>query len=37
LREWLYIEVEPFILWLREEDFRASIGLALRTEIHFST
>lgn len=37
LREWLYIEVEPFILWLREEDFRASIGLAIRTEVHFST
>jgi hypothetical protein len=37
LREWLYIEVEPFVLWLREEDFRASFGLAIRTEIHFST
>jgi hypothetical protein len=37
LRDWLYIEVEPFVLWLRKEDFRPSIGLALRTEIHFST
>lgn len=37
LRDWLYIEVEPFILWLREENFRASVGLAIRTEIHFST
>lgn len=37
LRDWLYIEVEPFILWLRDENFRASVGLAIRTEIHFST
>lgn len=37
LRDWLYIEVEPFILWLRSEEFRASVGLAIRTEIHFST
>jgi hypothetical protein len=37
LRSWLYLEIEPFVLWLREEDFRASFGLAIRTEIHFST
>jgi hypothetical protein len=37
LREWLFVEIEPFVLWLREEDFRASVGLAIRTEIHFST
>lgn len=37
LREWLFLEVEPFVLWLREERFRASVGLAIRTEIHFST
>lgn len=37
LRDWLFVEVEPFILWLREENFRASMGLAIRTEIHFST
>lgn len=37
LRDWLFIEVEPFVLWLREENFRASVGLSLRTEIIFST
>jgi hypothetical protein len=37
LREWLFLEVEPFVLWLREENFRASFGVAIRTEIHFST
>ncbi|MFT4652789.1 MAG: hypothetical protein ACI82S_000431 [Patiriisocius sp.] len=37
LREWLFIEIEPFVLWLRDEDFKASVGIAIRTEIHFST
>ncbi|WP_371193635.1 hypothetical protein [Glaciecola sp. SC05] len=37
LREWLYMEIEPFIIWLREEDFRTSYGIALRAEVHFST
>jgi hypothetical protein len=37
LREWLFLEIEPYVLWLRDEDFRASMGLAIRTEIHFST
>ncbi len=37
LRDWLFVEVEPFILWLRSEDFRASPGLALRAEVHFSS
>ncbi|MFC4700904.1 hypothetical protein ACFO4O_12095 [Glaciecola siphonariae] len=37
LREWLYLEIEPFIVWLREEDFRTSFGIALRAEVHFST
>ncbi|MGB3724575.1 MAG: hypothetical protein WA981_02325 [Glaciecola sp.] len=36
-REWLYLEVEPFVLWLRRENFRASMGLALRAEVHFET
>jgi hypothetical protein len=35
LRPWLFVEVEPFMLWLREEDFRTSYGLALRLEVHF--
>ncbi|QJR80513.1 hypothetical protein CA267_006850 [Alteromonas pelagimontana] len=35
LREWLYFEVEPFVLWLREEDFEPSYGVALRMEIYY--
>lgn len=37
LRKWLFAEVEPFVLWLRKENFRASFGLSLRLEVHFST
>ncbi|MFC3122354.1 hypothetical protein [Agaribacter flavus] len=37
LRDWLFVEVEPFLLWLREEDFKPSLGAAIRAEIHFST
>jgi hypothetical protein len=37
LREWLYVEIEPYVIWLRDEDFRSSVGIALRAEIHFST
>jgi hypothetical protein len=35
LRPWLFVELEPFILWLREENFRTSFGIALRAEVHF--
>ncbi len=35
LRPWLFLEVEPFFLWLREENFRTSFGVALRAEVHF--
>lgn len=35
IREWLYFEVEPFVLWRRDEDFSASYGLALRVEGFF--
>lgn len=35
LREWLFYEVEPFILWRRDENFVASFGLALRIEGFF--
>lgn len=35
VREWLYFEVEPFILWRRDEHFSASYGLALRVEGFF--
>ena len=35
LREWLYYEVEPFVLWRRDESFSASYGVALRIEGYF--
>lgn len=36
LRSWLFLELEPYIIWLRQEDFRTSYGFALRAEVHFS-
>jgi len=37
LRKWLFYEVEPFILWRRDEMFAASsYGIALRVEGFFS-
>ncbi|MCB4436726.1 hypothetical protein LHL20_10850 [Alteromonas sp. McT4-15] len=35
LRDWLFFEVEPFVLWLRNEDFRTSYGVALRIEAYY--
>jgi hypothetical protein len=35
LREWLYFDVEPFVLWRRDESFSASYGVALRVEGFF--
>jgi hypothetical protein len=35
LRKWLFYEVEPFILWRRDEQFSASYGIALRLEGYF--
>lgn len=35
LRKWLFYEVEPFILWRRDERFSASYGIALRLEGYF--
>ena len=35
VREWLFFEVEPFILWRRDEQFSASYGVALRVEGYF--
>ncbi|MFT4810995.1 MAG: hypothetical protein ACJAWQ_001314 [Paraglaciecola sp.] len=35
LRKWLFYEVEPFILWRRDEQFSASYGIALRVEGFF--
>jgi hypothetical protein len=36
LRPWLFLEVEPYMIWLREENFRTSLGIAIRAEVHFS-
>jgi hypothetical protein len=33
LREWLFFEIEPFILMLKEESFSPSYGVALRFEV----
>ena len=35
LRKWLFYEVEPFVLWRRDEQFSASYGIALRLEGYF--
>lgn len=35
LREWFFYEVEPFVLWRRDEGFSASYGIALRIEGFF--
>lgn len=35
LRSWLFFEVEPFVLWERDEGFSASYGVALRVEGFF--
>jgi hypothetical protein len=35
LRKWLFFEIEPFVLWLKREDFKATYGLALRFEAFY--
>lgn len=35
LRHWLFYEIEPFVLWRRDEHFSASYGIALRLEGYF--
>lgn len=35
LRDWLYFDVEPFVLFLRDEDFKPSFGVALRVEAYY--
>lgn len=35
LRKWLFFDVEPFVIWLRSEDFAPSYGVALRVEAHY--
>ncbi|GGF79954.1 hypothetical protein [Alteromonas lipolytica] len=34
-RQWLFFELEPFVIWLRNEDFKASYGLAMRFEFYY--
>ena len=35
IRHWLYFDIEPFILWRKDESFSASYGIALRVEGFF--
>lgn len=35
LRHWLFFDVEPFVIWLRSEEFAPSYGVALRVEAHY--
>jgi hypothetical protein len=35
MRDWLYFEVEPFVVWLRTESFSASYGIAFRLELYY--
>jgi len=35
IREWLFFEIEPFILMIKEESFSPSYGVALRFEVHY--
>ena len=35
IREWLYFDVEPYLLFLKEESFSPSYGIALRFEVHY--
>ena len=35
LRDWLFFEVEPFIIWRKDEQFSASYGVSLRVEGFF--
>lgn len=34
-RDWLYYEIEPFVVWLREESFNTSFGIAFRIEAYY--
>ncbi len=36
-RDWLFYEVEPFILFLRDEDFSPSYGVAMRIEVYYGS
>lgn len=36
-RDWLFYEVEPFVLFLRDEDFKPSYGVAMRIEVYYGS
>ncbi|AXR05242.1 hypothetical protein D0Y50_01955 [Salinimonas sediminis] len=36
-REWLFFEVEPFLIFLRDEDFKPSYGVAMRVEVYYGS
>ena len=35
VRDWLFFELEPFVMWPRDESFSASYGMAMRVEGFF--
>ena len=35
LRDWLFFEIEPNVMWRKDEDFSASYGITLRVEGYF--
>lgn len=35
LRSWLFFEVEPFVIWLKQEHFSPSYGVAMRFEFYY--
>lgn len=35
LREWLFYDIEPFVVWRRDEQFSPSFGIALQLEGYF--
>ena len=35
LRSWFYYDIEPFVQWQRENDFKANLGIAFRLHAYF--
>ena len=36
-RSWLFFELEPFVIWLKQEHFSPSYGLAVRFEFYYGS
>jgi hypothetical protein len=36
IKKWLFFDIEPFVEWRKDEDYKANPGLALRVEGYFS-